>query len=442
MAEKRILKENGVDIIPITHETAVVTNEGTTINQKYATKEEVNAQIQEESEAINSRINTIDAKVGDLNALQTSNKSSLTSAINELFQRGNSVKQKLVDTLIAKDVEASTNETFQNLLNKFNEIEFTSNLPASAEGDCLYPIADLPTATLGGDATSNGIDSIYYIGGATGTSSSGRTNCYRYDVNENIWYSIASLPIARTGLSVTYYNGYVYAIGGNPGSISATSGSANTNYRYDPITNSWTSLVVLPSTLTFGTCEAYNGSIYFLGGRSGAISTASRVTYCYDITSNSWSTKTQMTSVRYLHASTVVSEGYIDVIGGCNSNGYSQTTHYQYNIASNSWSTKTAMVQGIFSHDCESITNNYGNSEIYWFSGVAKSSSSTSYRNRTYYYSVAGNTNTQCMDFSLEGTIGSILIDYSCAVLDNKIYILGGTLNDVAVKTCQVYIPY
>ena len=141
-------------------------------------------------------------------------------------------------------------------------------------------------------------------------------------------------------------------------------------------------------------------------------------------------------------AVTYIDGGYIDVMGGYNTNLYSQSTHYRYDIASDSWSTKTALAQSITLHDCGCVLNSSNNSEIYWFSGLYKSSSTTSYRNRMYYYSVSADTNTQYTDFSLTATITDVLLRYKCAVLDNKIYILGGTLNDVAVKTCQVYIPY
>lgn len=438
MAEKRILKENGVDIIPITHETAVITEEGTTIVEKYATKEEVNTQIQEESSEINARVDAIDAKVGNLSSLQTSDKSTITGAINELFQRGNSVKQKLVDTLIAKEVEASTNETFESLLNKFNEVEFTSNLPASGEGDVLYPIADLPYARCHGGACSDGERYVYYVGGAGSYNGDAVSNCYRYDSKNNIWESIQSIPYARAMPGVTFCNGKVYCIAGS--SVAELTQGLNTTYAYDPATNTWSSKTVIPSVITWGSCTSYGNNVYYIAGADSV--SAVKTNYCYDTTTDTWTTKTAMTAVRIGGAIAPSKEGYIDVFGGYNNSLYSQSTHYQYNIASNSWSTKTNLAQAIALHDCGCVINYYNSSEIYWFSGLYKTSSSTAYRNRMYKYSISGNTNTQCTDFSLSTTVTDVLLRYKCEVLDNKIYILGGTLNNVAVKTCQVYIPY
>ena len=48
---------------------------------------------------------------------------TVIGAINELFQRGNDVKQSLVDALIAKSVESSTSESFESLIGKISSIE-------------------------------------------------------------------------------------------------------------------------------------------------------------------------------------------------------------------------------------------------------------------------------------------------------------------------------
>lgn len=439
MAEKRILKENGVDIIPITHETAVMTDEGTTIVEKYATKEEVKTQIQEESSEINARVDAIDAKVGNLSSLQTSNKSTITGAINELFQRGNSVKQKLVDTLIAKEVEASTNETFESLLNKFNNIEFnSSNLPASGESDVFYSIADLPYARCYGGACSDGERYVYYVGGSASYNGSAVANFFRYDSKNNIWESRKSLSSARAMPGVTFCNGKVYCIGGS--STAERRQGTNTTYAYDPSTNTWSSKTSFSYLYTWGSCTSYGNNVYYIGGdNSGQAMTTN---YCYDTTTDTWTTKGTLSTALLGSAVTSCKEGYIDILGGYNTNLYSQTSHYQYNIASNSWSTKTALGQSIALHGCGCVLNSNNSSDIYWFSGLYKTSSTTSYRNRMYKYSISSNTNTQYTDFCLDGTVTNALIRYSCAVLDNKIYILGGTLIDKAVNTCQVYVPY
>lgn len=55
--------------------------------------------------------------------LMTDHKDSVIGAINEVFQRGNNVKQSLVEALIAKDIAASTSESFESLIGKLSSIE-------------------------------------------------------------------------------------------------------------------------------------------------------------------------------------------------------------------------------------------------------------------------------------------------------------------------------
>jgi hypothetical protein len=54
---------------------------------------------------------------GSLSSLQTTAKGSLVAAINEVFQSGNNVKQKLVDALVAYGVNCSTSDTWDTLIN-------------------------------------------------------------------------------------------------------------------------------------------------------------------------------------------------------------------------------------------------------------------------------------------------------------------------------------
>lgn len=55
------------------------------------------------------------------NDLLTTNK-TIVEAINEVFQSGNSVKQELVATLVAKGLSATTDMSFDELINYFNEL--------------------------------------------------------------------------------------------------------------------------------------------------------------------------------------------------------------------------------------------------------------------------------------------------------------------------------
>ena len=78
-------------------------------------------------EAINEVKDTIDNK--DLSAYQTvedndllTENKTIVEAINEVFQSGNSAKQELVAALVAKGLEATTNMSFDNLINLLSSL--------------------------------------------------------------------------------------------------------------------------------------------------------------------------------------------------------------------------------------------------------------------------------------------------------------------------------
>ncbi len=110
MADMKILKSNGQEILPITHESAVIDNDGKTIPEKYATKADMPS-----TSNLASR-----TEVGTLSNLKTSDKSSLVGAINELFQNGSNAKQRLIDALTAKGMTCSIDDSWDDLEYRLN----------------------------------------------------------------------------------------------------------------------------------------------------------------------------------------------------------------------------------------------------------------------------------------------------------------------------------
>lgn len=110
MAKRKILKDNGEEILPVTHESAVIDDNGVSLPEKYVTKADLPS---------SSNFATRN-DIGTLSSLQTSNKSNLVAAINELFQNGSNVKQRLVDTLTAKGMSCSINDSWDALEHRMN----------------------------------------------------------------------------------------------------------------------------------------------------------------------------------------------------------------------------------------------------------------------------------------------------------------------------------
>lgn len=107
MSDGKIIQENGENIMPITYETCVLDDEG----------------------------NPITETIGDVSLLNTESR-NLVGAINEVF--GDTIKEQVVNVLIEKGIEASTNERWVSLINKLQSMSFGEGL------DVIYA-TELPT---------------------------------------------------------------------------------------------------------------------------------------------------------------------------------------------------------------------------------------------------------------------------------------------------------
>ena len=97
MAKKKILKDNGKEILPITHESCVLDNNGVSIG----------------------------SKIGNINELATDSRTDLVSAINDILQFNSETKdakQQLVNLLITNGIYGSTSESWESLINKIQQI--------------------------------------------------------------------------------------------------------------------------------------------------------------------------------------------------------------------------------------------------------------------------------------------------------------------------------
>ena len=98
MAKKKILTDNGQEILPITHESCVLDNNGVSIG----------------------------SKIGNINELATDSRTDLVSAINDILYFNNETKdakQQLVNLLITNGIYGSTSESWESLINKIQQIK-------------------------------------------------------------------------------------------------------------------------------------------------------------------------------------------------------------------------------------------------------------------------------------------------------------------------------
>lgn len=372
MSNIKQLKANNSNIYPITHEDAVLDENGVAISEKYATKEYTDSQVS----TLNSQLNTLTSSLsgiqssseqvsniaGDLSQLQTSNKSNLVSAINEAFQYGNSVKQSLVDALIAKDVSnISTSTSMSQLITKIGDIEQggsniveISGLPVWYNGGGI----DLSNTWMTGQTRSalqglaGGVleDYIYICGGLTSTTTS--TNAtdyqratYRYNPKTNVWETRGTMTAAKYEHACAVANNKLYAICG----YSAYNTRTDTVYSYSPSTNTWSTEIAYSGGTTYSLAAVGVGENIYVSG--GYTTEAQSTFYVYDTQMKTWTALTNMAEAKYNHAMTAYNNR-VYVMGG-----YRTNTNYCYDTNTKQWTTQIALPENVANHAISVIKN-------------------------------------------------------------------------------------
>lgn len=77
----------------------------------------------------------------------------------------------------------------------------------------------------------------------------------------NYWAAEASMTVARSGLGAAAVDGKIYAIGGRNGDR-----ILGINQQYDPTTNTWTNKAAMPTPRYDFAVTVYGGKIYCIGG--------------------------------------------------------------------------------------------------------------------------------------------------------------------------------
>ena len=172
---------------------------------------------------------------------------------------------------------------------------------------------------------------IYFVGGYAGN----RENLLeRYDPTSDSWETLAPMNEAREA-TTAILNGKIYAIGGR-----GSSGNPLSSVEiYDPVINSWSNGVSLPSSVEFGAGVAVGKKLYLIGGANSSRASLNKV-LCYDLSLNAWSQKTELPTARQAMQSTVFGNR-IWVIGGEDTNPTSKVESYDY--SSDSWDTESSL---------------------------------------------------------------------------------------------------
>lgn len=376
----------------------------------YTTKEEMNS-VETWLEGVESDVYRCVSSIGNTSSLNTTNKTDLVSAINEVFQSGVNVKQNLVDALIAKGADCSTSNSFDELIgfvldlssNIFNNWAMTDDWFASSKCTALPKASYHLTAT----AYKN---KIYCIGGY-GTTTANNV----YDVKTNSWATLTAMPTGRYGLDATIIDDKIYCIGGY--------NNSNVNQVYDITNDSWNTLATMTTGREYLTVDAVGRKIYAIGG-SGS-TTYLNTNEVYDVDLNTWTTKTAMTVAKYDHSSAVVGTD-IYCIGGYT--GSLVKTNYKYDTITDTWTTMTAATGGRRRAACSEWEG-----KIYYSYG---SNASTTYYKNLYCYDPTTNAwTTLTAGPSTTGNAWS----RSSAIVDGLMFVFGGN-NGSALSYVDCYI--
>ena len=277
--------------------------------------------------------------------------------------------------------------------------------PTPTATPCGFPSwverAPVPYSAAGNFAASDG--TYVYSGGGLGESFAVRNDLVRYDPATDSWTSLAPSPDYYFAGPAVYLHGKIYDIGGFDETFQPT----NTTRIYDIDANTWTTGAPMPAALGGMSIGLWNGRIYVAGGSPDVGFSVVNTLYGYDIAANTWRTLAPMP-----HASWVSGFGMINgkLYVAAGSDGFTQlNTLYIYDIASNTWTTGANVPVAE-----EAAGTAVLDGQLYLFGGLPTAA-------LTQIYDPVGNT----WSFGPNLNIDRIRF-YATAVRNHSIVILGG----------------
>jgi len=255
---------------------------------------------------------------------------------------------------------------------------------------------------------------------------------------EDSWTTVEPMPTARSGLGVAVVDGKIYAIGGQNGE-----GVLNITEEYDPITNDWTTKTSMPTARSDFGIAVYQDKIYVIGGTIGSgiawgESLLTGATEVYDPATDTWTTKTSMPTPRQGLEANVVSDK-IYLIGGVRYVGGLLHLEFDenevYDPATDSWTTKAPLPTAVWGYSSAVVDN-----KIYLIGGGNKTSDGTFPVTLNQIYNPATNT----WNFGQSVPTGLWHADAGATTgvfAPKRIYVLGGAYYSVTYNLTQTYDP-
>jgi N-acetylneuraminic acid mutarotase len=163
---------------------------------------------------------------------------------------------------------------------------------------------------------------------------------YTYDPATDTWAERAPMPTPRGALSVTEYDGKLYAIGGYDQKINTAAVEV-----YDPENNTWIERAPLPTPRDHLAAATVSGKVYVIGGRlNGDYGRNLSSTEVYDPATNRWSKAADLPTARSGITASMVG-GRIYVFGGEEGKGTFRENE-SYDPERDSWQGMAPMPAG------------------------------------------------------------------------------------------------
>ena len=245
---------------------------------------------------------------------------------------------------------------------------------------------------------------------------------------EDSWTTLEPMPTPGAWIGAAVVNGKIYAIGGNGGY-----GSSSV-YEYNPITDTWTTKTSMPTPrINFGTAVIEN-KIYIIGGDRGNYDvgiTTTAINEVYDPATDTWEVKTSMPTRRMAVSANVV-DGKIYVIGGGEKSPITNLTptavNEIYDPETDKWTTLEPIPNPVNYHTSAVVDN-----KIYIMGGAVNVNLNQIYDVETDTWSSGAPLPTG-VDSGATGVITE-------TNASKRIYVIGGKQGIEAVNLNQVYDP-
>lgn len=216
------------------------------------------------------------------------------------------------------------------------------SMPGHAgSGNVWEAVAPLPVGVTGAAVAVSG-GKIYAAGGdPSACCAFVSSNVLQvYDPSTNVWTLKRPMPAARHYAAAAAIGNYIYVIGGFPPGTNAR--PLKTVERYDIVNDTWSAVASMPMARAFtgGVAAAVAGKIYVIGGYVPG--SATTVMEIYDPASDSWTNGPPMPVLQFEFAVAVL-DNKIMLIGD---DAGDFRLVQQFDPATNQWTTRAPLLLG------------------------------------------------------------------------------------------------